>query len=70
MVVISQKWFRLWIITVYLIFAKKYVIVIPWARVLCLVYMHKPEGRRPEGECVLYSYTMAMSALPDINARA
>ena len=26
-----------------------YVIVIPWARGICLIYMPKPEGRRPEG---------------------
>ena len=29
-----------------------YVIVIPWARVLCLIYTHKHEGLRPECECV------------------
>ena len=28
------------------------VIVIPRARVLCLIYTHKHEGRRPECECV------------------
>ena len=26
-----------------------YVIVITWARGICLIYMPKPEGRRPEG---------------------
>ena len=26
-----------------------FVIVIPWARGICLIYMPKPEGRRPEG---------------------
>ena len=29
-----------------------HVIVIPWARVLCLIYTHKHEGRRPKCECV------------------
>ena len=30
-------------------FLNIYVIVIPWARGICLIYMPKPEGRRPEG---------------------
>jgi len=29
-----------------------YVILIPQALVLCLIYTHKPEGRRPEGACI------------------
>ena len=36
-----------------------YVIVIPWAQVLCLIYIHKPEGHRPEGE---YVYRQSTSA--------
>ena len=31
-----------------------YVIVLPQARVHCLKYKHKPEGRRPEGMCVYW----------------
>jgi len=29
-----------------------YVIVIPWAQVLCLRCMHLPEGHKPKGKCV------------------
>ena len=29
-----------------------YIALIPQALALCLIYTHKPEGRRPEGACV------------------
>ena len=41
-----------------------YVILIPQARVLCLIYTHKPEGRRPEGACVYIRQSTLCTTLP------
>jgi len=43
-----------------------YVIVIPWARVLGLIYTHLPEGCRPESKCVYIRQSTSAHGITDL----